>query len=145
MLERVDDLLDAVRAIQQLLELRLPPAPPTNMQVQFKGENGMPSEKGTVVDHLTISANNIETDAAGNDVTLTEDPAQLQWTIDNPAIATLVANPDGTVTITGNSPGTAIVTCTDTSRTPPLSGTGEVTVTPAPPGAPVKLSVSFSA
>jgi hypothetical protein len=146
------EILEELRIIRKLLErhwaspVPSPPSP-TAMRIQFQNEKGsnMSPDKGTVTDHLTISASNIETDANGNDVTLTEDPSKLAWSIDNTAIASLKQNPDGTVTITGQSVGQATVSCTDNSRQPPLVGTGTVTVTPAPPGAPVKLSIVFSA
>ena len=53
----------------------------------------------------------------------------LSWTIDNSAVATVTPSADGySAVIAGQSDGTATYTVTDNTVTPPLVGTGTVTV-----------------
>ncbi len=53
----------------------------------------------------------------------------LTWTIDNPAVATITPSADGySAVIAGQSDGTATYTVTDNTVTPPLTGSGTVTV-----------------
>lgn len=85
---------------------------------------------GTESDIQTIPCAAVETDAAGDPVTL--NPANVVWAIDNPAIASLTQNPDGSATFKALAVGTANVTCTDNSETPPLVGTDTLTVTAGP-------------
>jgi len=107
---------------------------PVKLQLQFKGERiGMP---GKETDVQTISCSAIETDGAGQPVTL--NPASVTWAIDDPSIASLTQNPDGSATFKALKPGTANVTCTDNSVTPPLVGTDTLEVT-AGPAATLKL------
>jgi len=93
---------------------------------------------GTESDVQTIPATAVETDAAGQPVTL--NPANVVWAIDNPAIATLTQNADGSATFKGVSVGVANVSCTDNSVTPPVVGTDTLTVTAGPLG---RLVVQF--
>jgi hypothetical protein len=53
----------------------------------------------------------------------------LAWTIDQPAVATVTPSADGySAVIAGVSDGTATYTVTDNTVTPPLTGSGTVTV-----------------
>ena len=53
----------------------------------------------------------------------------LSWTIDNSAVATVTPSADGySAVIAGQSDGTATYTVTDSTVTPPLTGSGTVTV-----------------
>ena len=53
----------------------------------------------------------------------------LAWTIDQPAVATITPSADGySAVIAGVSDGTATYTVTDNTVTPPLTGSGTVTV-----------------
>lgn len=53
----------------------------------------------------------------------------LAWTIDNPAVASITPSADGySAVIAGLSDGTATYTVTDSTVTPPLTGSGTVTV-----------------
>lgn len=53
----------------------------------------------------------------------------LAWTIDNPAVASIAPSADGySAVIAGLSDGTATYTVTDSTVTPPLTGSGTVTV-----------------
>ena len=53
----------------------------------------------------------------------------LAWTIDNPAVATVTPSADGySAVIAGVADGTATYTVTDSTVTPPLTGSGTVTV-----------------
>ena len=53
----------------------------------------------------------------------------LTWTIDQPAVATVTPAADGySAVIAGQSDGTATYTVTDNTVTPPLTGSGTVTV-----------------
>lgn len=116
-------LLDQLRLIGIKLIAR-----PTKMQLQFKGE--LPDMPGTESDTQTIPCSAVETDAAGNPVTL--NPANVVWAIDDPTIATLTQNTDGSATFKALKVGTANVSCTDNSTTPPLVGTDTLTVTAGP-------------
>ena len=53
----------------------------------------------------------------------------LSWTIDNSAVATVTPSADGySAVIAGVADGTATYTVTDSTVTPPLTGSGTVTV-----------------
>lgn len=53
----------------------------------------------------------------------------LAWSIDNPAVATVTPSADGySAVIAGVADGTATYTVTDSTVTPPLTGSGTVTV-----------------
>ena len=53
----------------------------------------------------------------------------LAWTIDQPAVASVTPSPDGySAVIAGIADGTATYTVTDNTVTPPLTGSGTVTV-----------------
>lgn len=123
--------LDELRQIRIALVGRA-----TKMQLLFQGGKlGMPGQE---TDTQTIPCAAIETDAAGNPVTL--NPANVAWGIDDATIATLTQNPDGSATFKALKPGTANVTCTDNGVTPPLVGTDTLTVTA---GAGSKLVLQF--
>lgn len=109
---------------------------PTKMQLQFEGEK--PNMPGTETDVQTIPCSALETDADGQPVAL--NPASVIWAIDNPAIASLTQNADGSATFQALSVGTANVSCTDNSVTPPLVGTDTLTVTAGPAN---KLVLAF--
>lgn len=131
--EALSVVADDVKMILDILEQS---KTPVKLELQFEGEQlGMP---GTETDTQTIPCSAMETDAAGNPVTL--NPANVTWAIDNPAIASLTQNADGSATFKALTLGTANVTCTDNSVTPPLVGTDTLTVT-AGPGA--KLVLNF--
>jgi hypothetical protein len=125
--------LDELRQIRIALVGR-----PTKMQLEFEGQGaGMP---GKETDTQTIPCSALETDAAGNPVDL--NPASVTWAIDDPTIATLTQNPDGSATFKALKVGTANVSCTDGSVAPPLVGTDTLTVTA---GAANKLVLQFGA
>ena len=53
----------------------------------------------------------------------------LSWAVDNPAVATVTPSADGySAVIAGVADGTATYTVTDSTVTPPLTGSGTVTV-----------------
>lgn len=121
----LNQLLDEVRLIHRDLNKS---RKPVKMQLQFKGEKiGMPGQE---TDTQTIPCTAIETDAADNPVTL--NPANVTWGMDDPSIATLTQNPDGSATFKALKVGTANVTCTDNSVNPPLVGTDTLTVVGGP-------------
>lgn len=123
--------LDMMRAIQATLGV-----PSNKLQIQFEGETpGMPGQE---TDTQTIPATAIETDAAGNPVTL--NPASVSWALDDQSIASMTQNPDGSATFKALKPGTANITVTDSSQTPPAVGTDTLTVTSSGPN---KLSIQF--
>lgn len=75
-----------------------------------------------------------EKDANGLNVPIV--PANLQYTFDNPQVATISPNPDGTATITAIAPGTGNALVTDTKfglTSTPVSVTVEQVVTPGQP------------
>jgi hypothetical protein len=124
--------------VQQILDFLQPSQRPVKMQLQFQGgELNMP---GKETDTQTIPCSAMETDAAGQPVSL--DPASVTWAIDNAAIASLVQNADGSATFKALSVGTANVTCTDNSVTPPLVGADTLTVTA---GVAIALALNFGA
>jgi hypothetical protein len=107
-----------------------------------KGETQMPGQE---TDTQTIPCSEIETDADGNPVTL--DPTAVQWAIDDPTIATLVQNADGSATFQAVkavppavNPRTANVSCTDTKTG--VVGTDTLTVTDSPTR-PGKMVLTF--
>jgi hypothetical protein len=113
-----------------------PPPVPTKMELQFQGEEiGMP---GKETDTQTIPCSALETDAQGQPVVL--NPASVTWAIDDPTIASMVQNADGSATFKALKIGTANVSCTDNSVTPPLVGTDTLTVTA---GVAIKLALQF--
>jgi hypothetical protein len=101
---------------------------PVKMELQFEGKE--PNMPGIETDIQTIPCTEIETDAAGNPVTI--NPGNVTWAIDNPAIAALTQNSDGSATFKALTLGTANVSCTDNSVTPPVVGTDTLTVTAGP-------------
>jgi hypothetical protein len=114
--------------VKSILEILQPSQHPVKLEIQFQGEQpGMP---GKETDTQTIPCSAIETDAVGNSVTL--NPASVTWGIDDPTIATLTQNPDGSATFKALKVGTANVTCTDNSVNPPLVGMDTLTVTAGP-------------
>jgi len=100
----------------------------------------MPSVPGKETDSQTIQCTEMETDGAGNPVTL--NPANVKWAIDDPTIATLTQNADGSATFTAVkpvppavNPRTANVTCTDIVTGVVGTDTLEVDDSPTKPGA----------
>jgi hypothetical protein len=128
-----EQLLNEVKQIRVAVVGR-----PTKLQLQFQG--GLPGMPGQETDTQTIPCSAIETDADGQPVTL--NPANVTWSIDNPAIAALTQNPDGSATFKALSVGTANVSCSDSSENPPLVGTDTLTVTAGPAN---KLVLQFGA
>lgn len=114
-----DSILAEVIHIRRLLQV------PVTMQLQFKG--GKPGMPGTETDTQTIPCTALEKDAAGQPVTL--NPANVTWSIDDPSIAQLTQNPDGSATFKALAVGSTNVHCTDNGTTPPLVGTDQLTVT----------------
>lgn len=96
-------------------------------------------------DTQTIPCSEIETDAQGNPVTL--NPANVLWKIDDPTIATLTQNSDGSATFKAvkpvapaKNPRTANVSCTDTVTGVVGTDTLEVDDSPTQPG---KMVLTF--
>jgi hypothetical protein len=107
-----------------------------------KGETTMP---GKETDTQTIPCSEMETDGQGNPVTL--NPANVQWAIDDPTIATLTQNADGSATFKAVkpvppavNPRTANVSCTDTKTGVVGTDTLEVDDSPTQPG---KMVLTF--
>ncbi len=101
---------------------------PVGMKLKFEG--GLLGMPGTETDVQTIPCSAIETDADNQPVTL--NPANVTWSIDDPTVATLTQNSDGSATFKALKVGTANVSCTDTGVTPPVVGTDTLTVTAGP-------------
>lgn len=119
-------MLDRIIAYDQQILKYL--TQPVKMQLQFKGEQpGMPGQE---TDTQTIPCSALETDAAGQPVTL--NPASVTWSIADPTVATLTQNVDGSATFKALKVGATTVSCTDTSVTPNLVGTDTLTVTAGP-------------
>lgn len=100
---------------------------------------------GKETDTQTIPCSEVETDAAGNPVTL--NPANVKWAIDDPTIAELTQNADGSATFKAVkpvppavNPRTANVTCTDTVTNVIGTDTLEVDDSPTQPG---KMTLVF--
>jgi hypothetical protein len=105
-------------------------------------EDSMP---GKETDTQTIPCSEIETDAAGNPVTL--DPTSVVWAIDDPSIATLTQNSDGSATFKAVkpvppavNPRTANVSCQDTKTG--VTGTDQLEVDDSPT-VPGKMILTF--
>jgi hypothetical protein len=98
---------------------------PTEMHLQFEGSS--PDMPGQEQDNQTIPCSAIETDADGNPVTL--NPANVTWAIDDPTVAALTQNPDGSASFKAlKVGGPTNISCTDNGVTPPLVGTNTLTV-----------------
>ena len=100
---------------------------------------------GKETDTQTIPCSEMETDGQGNPVTL--NPANVQWAIDDPTIATLTQNADGSATFKAVkpvppavNPRTANVSCTDTKTGVVGTDTLEVDDSPTQPG---KMVLTF--
>jgi len=117
--------------------------------IQF-GEN-MAATAGTQAVGTKLTATFVPLEADGTTVTpgakLTTPPV---YTIDNPAIATLADNKDGTATIVGVSAGTATVSASggvftdlDGTATAPLSASNTDVVT-QPTGRTVSAQINFA-
>lgn len=106
-----------------------------------EGETDMGTGSGAnLTDSQNVAATEVETDADGNPVTL--NATDVAWAIDDPTIATLVQNPDGSATFTAvkpvppaTNPRTANVTCTD--NVTGVVGANTLTVTTSPGGSMV--------
>jgi hypothetical protein len=109
---------------------------PTNQQGETTmADSRKASAPGSETDSQTVACTEIETDGNGNPVTL--NPSSVQWAIDDPTIATLTQNSDGSATFKAvkpvapaTNPRTANVTCTDTVTG--VVGTDQLTVTDSP-------------
>jgi hypothetical protein len=157
--QTVAELRDELRQIRILIEkdLELPGSMKLNwgspsdqipideileFRNQFQKENHMP---GKETDTQTVPCSEVETDAAGNPVVL--NPANVKWAIDDPTIATLTQNSDGSATFKAVkpvapavNPRTANVTCTDTVTNVVGADTLEVDDSPTQPG---KMTLVF--
>lgn len=111
----------------------------------------MAAKSGTQAIGSTLTATFIPIEADGvtqtPGATLTTPPT---FTVDNPAIATLVDHGNGTATITGVSAGTVTITATggvftdsDSLPTAPLTATNTDTIT-LPTGRTVSAQITFS-
>ena len=119
-----------------------PTAQSDSETLHFQGEKIMP---GKETDTQTVACTEVETDGQGNPVTL--NPANVVWAIDDPTIATLTQNPDGSATFKAVkpvppavNPRTANVTCTDTATGVVGKDTLEVDDSPTQPG---KMTLVF--
>jgi len=128
-------LAEDVHEIRTMLE-KTQPGKATKLELQFDG--GLPGMPATETDTQTIPCTALETDAAGQPVTL--NPANVTWSIDDPSIASLTQNPDGSATFKALKIGTANVKCTDNVAN--ISGTDTLTVTA---GVAIALALSFGA
>ena len=129
---------------------RLPRTHRTHLAgIRFGGN--MAAIPGTQTVGSTLTASVVPLEADGSTVTpgasLTTAPT---FTVDNPSVATLVDNGNGTATITGVSAGTVTVTAAgavftdaDGQATSPLSATNTDTVT-QPTGRTVSMQINFS-
>lgn len=149
-LEDFRDFANDVRLIREALtqhgKIKLQFGSPNSVlpNSQIREENTMP---GKETDTQTIPCSEVETDAAGNPVTLVA--ANVQWSIDDPTIATLTQNADGSATFKAVkpvapavNPRTANVTCTDTVTGAVGTDTLEVDDSATQPG---KLTLTFGA
>lgn len=141
MSEDMANKLSSILSAQQeqgkaLADIQLTLGSRKSLQIQFEGES--PMTPGQMNDTQTIQATEIETDAAGQPVTIT--PGNVAWGIDDPTIAQLTQNADGSATFKALKPGTATISCTDNGQTPPVVGTNSLSVTTAGPNT---LTISF--
>ena len=100
---------------------------------------------GRETDTQTVACSEVETDAAGNPVTL--DPTSVTWAISDATVATLTQNADGSATFKAVkpvapavNPRTANVTCTDSKTGVVGADTLEVDDSPTQPG---KMVLTF--
>jgi hypothetical protein len=138
---------------EQIIKLLTPPPGKMDLQwgtpvadnvttSQIREDTNMP---GKETDTQTIPCTEMETDGQGNPVTLIA--ANVQWAIDDPTIATLTQNSDGSATFKAVkpvppavNPRTANVTCTDTVTGVVATDTLEVDDSPTQPG---KMVLTF--
>ena len=112
----LNDKLDHIYQLLQALS-------PKVMHIQFQGEQ--PDMPGTETDIQTIPATAFETDAAGAQLQL--NPANVTWAIEDPTIAEMTQNADGSATFRALKPGVTNVTCTDNLAG--ITGSDTLTVT----------------
>lgn len=99
-----------------------------------------------------VLATALEHDSTGTQIT--PDPTNLNWSVDNTQLVTIDPNPDNSATLIANAEGSVTVTVTDEANN--LTATDVVTITPADPppppvagsgsnepGKPVAISISF--
>lgn len=92
-------------------------------------------------DVQTIPCTALETDADGNPVVL--NPANVSWAIEDPSIAQVTQNTDGTATFKAlKVGGPTVVSCTDNAQTPPLVGTNTLEIV-ASTKTPTNLALVF--
>jgi hypothetical protein len=120
-LHEIRRMREAVEALNPHGKMKLQFGAPTdslspNSQTREEANIMSPAKE---TDTQTIPCTEVETDAAGNPVTL--NPANVTWSIDDPTIATLTQNADGSATFKAVkavppavNPRTANVKCTDT-------------------------------
>ena len=116
---------------------------PAALNSQMREE--LQNMSGKETDTQTVACSEVETDGAGNLVTL--NPANVVWAIDDSTIATLTQNADGSATFKAVkpvapavNPRTANVTCTDTVTSVVGADTLEVDDSPTQPG---KMVLTF--
>src|SRR6266850_2836636 len=127
---QTNQLIDLLKQVISILT----PKPATKIVIQFEGEKpGMPA---TMTDLQSVSASIAETDAAGQPVTF--DPANITWTVNDPAIAALTQNPDGSASFKALTVGTTTVGVSDSGSG--LSAQDTLTVTAS---AATALVISF--
>lgn len=137
--------------LRRIARRETPPQPHHTTQAGIAFGANMAAVPGTQAVGSTLTATFVPIEADGltqtPGATLTTAPV---YTIDNPAIATIVDNGNGTATITGVSAGTATVTATggvftdsDGTATAPLSATNTDAVT-QPTGRTVSAQINFS-
>jgi hypothetical protein len=141
MSETTANSLSSILSTQQeqgkvLADLQLTLGTRQSLQIQFEGSD--PMAPGSMSDTQTIQATEIETDAAGQPVSI--QAGNVVWAIDDPTIASFTMNPDGSATFKGLKPGNATISCTDNSQTPPVVGTNTLQVTSSGPNT---LTISF--
>lgn len=170
--EGLDDLIEAIRsvaealkantdAIEEIADLLRPK--PGHMKLQWgepvatpapvadrwatkpKLREGKTMSPGKETDTQTIPCSEMETDGQGQPVVI--DPANVVWRIDDPTIATLTQNADGSATFKAVkpvppavNPRIANVSCTDTKTGVVGTDTLEVDDSPTQPG---KMVLTF--
>jgi len=135
----VPRLLEAILAELKLIGRALGIGVATYLSIHWG--KPQPPQKGTsmpaqMTDTQSIGATISETDAAGQPVTI--NPATVAWSVNDPSIASLTQNPDGSATFKALAVGTTGVGVTDSSNG--LSAQDTLTVTA---GAATSLVIAF--
>ena len=114
---------------------------PKVMAIKFRQGDIMSAAAVALNVGQTVQAIPVENNADGS--VFVFNPANIVWSAQNPAIASVAAanNPDGSTVVTAVGPGVAQIGVADTVTG--LSAVATVTVNPVTPPGPTSMSIQF--